>query len=325
MRVYIANFGKSNWAWAACLKRSALAVMDDERVHPFWQRGDREGYIREAQRVLRLASGGPVIKPVASRWYNLNTILMETVGDIWIHREKNELWWTVSINEKPDVELIEDPQPHAGTNMIFVYYKRCSGWSDQSKKGSLLRWEGLHARAKEFLFTEGTFQQLSDDNAHYATAMINGDDLSAWHLRPEWKRKTDNAKLSPVTYFNSQKKTIVRMAMTAFETARQSGDTSLTTRKEKECRFRNQFEMEKYLEELFAIQDGVCALTGLHMLLDDDDIDPELHCSLDRIDSTGHYERGNLQIVCKFANRWKGASDNEGFLGLINKIQSSSL
>lgn len=31
--------------------------------------------------------------------------------------------------------------------------------------------------------------------------------------------------------------------------------------------------------------------------------DPELAASLDRIDSDGHYERGNLQVVCWFSNR----------------------
>jgi len=29
--------------------------MDDERVHPFWLRNDRDGYIEQAQKVLTLA------------------------------------------------------------------------------------------------------------------------------------------------------------------------------------------------------------------------------------------------------------------------------
>src|SRR5437879_11242292 len=57
MSVYIANFGRGNWAWPDCLRSSTLVVMDDERVHPFWLRNDRDGYIQEAQKVLRLASG----------------------------------------------------------------------------------------------------------------------------------------------------------------------------------------------------------------------------------------------------------------------------
>ena len=50
MNVYIANFGSGNWAWPECLRRGAIAVMDDMRVHPYWQRGDRDGYIETAIR-----------------------------------------------------------------------------------------------------------------------------------------------------------------------------------------------------------------------------------------------------------------------------------
>jgi hypothetical protein len=110
------------------------------------------------------------------------------------------------------------------------------------------------------------------------------------------------------------------MAMTAMDTIAQGGDISVVVKKDKALGFRNQFDLEKYIADLMIAQDGVCALTGLGMLLDGDDGDPELSCSLDRIDSNGHYERGNLQIVCKFANRWMGAWDNERFLNLIAKV-----
>jgi hypothetical protein len=322
MRVYIANFGKENWAWPNCKARQAIAVMDDARVHPFWKSSDREGYIREAQSVLRLASGGPVIKPVASRWYNLNTILMETASDLWIHREKDDLWWSTSLDATPDVELIDDPKPHSGTQQIYVYYKPCSGWSNRSESGAPLRWGSLHPRAKEFLFTEGTFQQLSPDHAIYAQALIAGRDLSAWHSRSKWNAKAEKAKRGAIKEFDSREKTIARMAMQAFATAAQSGDTSIATKKDKDCRFRNQFEMEKHISDLFQSQDGVCALTGIRMLFDDDDADPNLRCSLDRIDSAGHYERGNLQVVCKFANQWKSASDNDNFIRLIAMVRN---
>jgi hypothetical protein len=60
MNVFVANFGTGNWAWKDCLQRSTIAVMDDVRVHPFWQRGDLEGmlpkhnaYSRAEQEPLR--------------------------------------------------------------------------------------------------------------------------------------------------------------------------------------------------------------------------------------------------------------------------------
>jgi hypothetical protein len=108
------------------------------------------------------------------------------------------------------------------------------------------------------------------------------------------------------------------------DTIAQSGDISVVVKKDKALGFRDQFELEKYIDDLMISQDGVCALTGLRMLLDGEDGDLELSCSLDRIDSNAHYERGNLQIVCKFANRWKGASDNEKFLSLIAKVRALS-
>jgi hypothetical protein len=58
------------------------------------------------------------------------------------------------------------------------------------------------------------------------------------------------------------------------------------------------------------------------MQFDDDDANPDLRCSLDRIDSARHYERGNLQVVCRFANQWKSASDNDNFIRLIAMVRS---
>jgi hypothetical protein len=243
------------------------------------------------------------------------------VDDLWIHREKQEIWWSYSIAAQPEVELIDDPNPHSGTARIFVYYKRCQAWSNQSKSGAPLQWDALHPRAKEFLFTEGTFQQLSSENAEYAKSLIAGRDLSRWHSRPDWTAKETKAKHGAVTVFDSRRRTIVRMAVTAWQTVQQSGDVSLTVKKDKSSDFRDRFELERHIEELLASQEGLCALTGLKMIFDDDEGDPELRCSLDRIDSNGHYTKDNLQIVCKFANRWKGASDNACFLNLIERVR----
>ena len=171
MKTYIANFGTENWAWKNCLDRSSIAVMDDLRVHPYWQRGDREGYIVEAQRVLKSRRNLPVTKPAASRSFSVNSLLMETSGDLWIHREKEWLWWTESLDTIPESEIVDDPQYLPERVKIIVYYKRCSPWSRQSRNGGKLPpWAGIHPKAREFLFTEGTLQQLSPDNALYAQA-----------------------------------------------------------------------------------------------------------------------------------------------------------
>ena len=322
MKVYIANFGTENWAWENCLKRSCIAVMDDTRVHPFWQRGDREGYIAEAQKVLRSRVNRPVTTPVASRWYNVNTILAETSGDLWIHREKEQLWWTVSTDRPADSEIVDDPQYIRETHKIVVYYKKCLPWSPESKTGASLQWRAIHPKARHFLFTESTFQSLSADHAQYAQALIDGGDLSRWHNLPGWRALIDKSGKSSVWVANLLEKTAARMAATARSTAMQSGQVSVAQAKEKLLSFQEQRELERFIVELIRSQDGLCALTGLEMLLDGIEGDDALRHSLDRIDSNGHYERENLQVVCKFANQWKSASENEEFKRLIALIRA---
>ena len=93
--------------------------------------------------------------------------------------------------------------------------------------------------------------------------------------------------------------------------------------KNKEFRFRNELELEQHIIDLIKMQDGMCALTDLPLEMDEVYGDKELFCSLDRIDSDGHYEAGNLQVVCRFANRWKSDSDDREFRRLIYLIKSS--
>jgi hypothetical protein len=58
-------------------------------------------------------------------------------------------------------------------------------------------------------------------------------------------------------------------------------------------------------------------LTGIPLQPHGAQTDKNLKPSLDRVHSDGHYENGNLQVVCQFINLWKGASDNEEFKRLL--------
>ena len=249
---------------------------------------------------------------------------MKTANDLWIHRQRNELWWTRSSNDAPQTKIIDDPRPRTGnsTGKIIFYFKNCTGWSNKDSKGKPLRWESLHPRAKDFLFTEGTFQSLSPENAAYAEALIKGDDLSSWHNQIDWKAKLQKTARAPVSYADIRKKTIYRMAAAAFDAARQSGSIPTTIRKTKEVRFPSQIALENYLDTLMNEQEGLCALTGLRLQFDDGD-DDDLRYSLDRINSAGHYEAGNLQLVCKFVNAWKGATPDGKFRRLLQLIRTS--
>lgn len=64
-------------------------------------------------------------------------------------------------------------------------------------------------------------------------------------------------------------------------------------------------ELAQHIREMLKAQQNKCKLTGIRMLLDDEQGDDVLKYSLDRIVSEGHYQRGNLQLVCQFVNLWK--------------------
>jgi hypothetical protein len=191
MRVYVANFGAGNWGWKECLSTNSMMVMDDDRVHPFYLRGDREGYIRESQKLLVSATGGRVIPAVASRWYGLHDTFRETDGDLWIHRDGDDLWWTHSRDTPLRSDTRLDPQPTHGSISICVDLKEVSGWKNTTERGNRLRWPELHIRARNFLTNRATFHPVLGENAAYIKALIQGDDPSPWHNSQAWVGRYD--------------------------------------------------------------------------------------------------------------------------------------
>ncbi len=334
MNVYIGNFGSGNWAWPECLRRSAIATMNDMRTHYLWESGDREGYIAESMRSLRTQKGVPPDRVLASRWFNLGNQLRDTQGDLWIHHQKDQasqkdyLWWTVSTAQPIELEEADDPDYLPAIVRTMVYFKPCLPWSNTDKKGRSLEWPGLHPKAKDFLSTEATFQMLSKDYALYAQALVDGEDLTAWNNLPIWRAKADRAGRGVVRSFTVEeiaaqnaaermRHTADRMIRTAKDTAMQSGQEIIAITKDKQFRLGTDRQAVDYALDLMRLQEGRCALTGIRLLLDGDPGDDQLRYSLDRIDSSRHYERGNLQVVCRFVNRWKGAMDSEEFKRLL--------
>jgi hypothetical protein len=80
-------------------------------------------------------------------------------------------------------------------------------------------------------------------------------------------------------------------------------------------------ELEALIVSLLDLQGNRCALTGIPFQFHGPIADRNLLPSLDRIDSDGHYEKGNLQVVCQFVNFWKGDSDDEEFRRLLELVR----
>lgn len=323
MKTFIANLGRQNQLWPTCLARSTVATYEDEDLWRLWTASDKEGYIAHCIKHKKTAKGLTPTRPVASRWFNLTHILSASENDLWIHRQKSELWWTIS--GKGEVQILTDTafDPDKGKYGIYVFHKPTAPWSNQNMKGQLLDWRALHPKAREFLFTEGAINQLSDDYAAYATELVEGSDLTPWHNRPDWKQKVLSAGKGATTIFSAKQRATVRMAATAKSTAAAArGQQVLITVKNKDLRFGDQRAFEGFLMTLIDAQEGRCAITDLPLQFDGECTDQELLCSLDRIDSDRDYEDGNLQVVCRFVNRWKGAGNDREFRRLIDIVKS---
>lgn len=324
MKLFIANFGIGNSLWPSCLASSTLATFEFEDTWPLWLAGDREGYIARCVETKKSVAGIRPTRQVASRWFNIGTILSSTEGDIWIHREKGDLWWAISQPGEIEASLEPSFVPVQTGDRIYILRKRVDAWSNKSRMGNRLEWPGLHAKAREFLFTEGTLQSPSSDNALYAQALIEGGDLSRWHSRPDWRAKAAKAGKGPTVSFNAKERSIMDMAMTARETvAGSNGQQVLRTVKNKDVRFETTQKFEAYIKALIELQEGLCAITGLRLQFNGDHEDTELLCSLDRIDSDGHYEIGNLQVVCRFINRWKSNENDAQFRRLVGLVRGT--
>jgi hypothetical protein len=321
MRVYVANFGAGNWGWNECLTANSMMIMDDDRVHPFYLAGDRAGYIKECQKVLKSAKGHDVITPVASRWYGLQDLFRETDGDLWIHREDDELWWTMSRNTPLHTDIRIDPKPTHGSIWISVDTKEVSGWRNESTTGNRLRWPELHVKARDFLTNRATFHPVLGENAEYVKALIEGKDLSRWHNSHTWMATAERSKKGVVTYSNALGRTAAEMASRAMSVSLYGGTVTLSIAKIKEYGFGSKADMEMYLREVLEDSEKICALSGIPVIFEGEEGDIETRASLDRIDSSKGYIRGNVQIVCRFINQWKSDSTDERFLRLLRLVR----
>jgi hypothetical protein len=118
-----------------------------------------------------------------------------------------------------------------------------------------------------------------------------------------------------------REKSIIAMRLSVENTVKNAnGQIVQRILKNKELRMTSA-ELEKLIASLLDLQDNRCALTGLPFQFIGPDVDRNLLPSLDRIDSAGHYEAGNLQVVCQFINFWKSDSDNAEFQRLLMLVR----
>jgi hypothetical protein len=122
-----------------------------------------------------------------------------------------------------------------------------------------------------------------------------------------------------------REKSIIAMRQSVENTVKNSnGQIIQHTLKNKELRMTST-QLEKLIKELLDLQENRCALSGISFQFHTADADKNLLPSLDRKDSDGHYETGNLQVVCRFINFWKGDGDNNEFQRLLMLVRGQEV
>lgn len=151
-----------------------------------------------------------------------------------------------------------------------------------------------------------------------------------WILASLLKLETSGAlavaggKTSDGRVLGAREKSIIAMRLSVENTVQGSnGQTVERVVKNKELRM-SRDTLEATIARLLDLQINRCALTGIPFQFHGSDTDKNLLPSLDRIDSNGHYEEGNLQVVCRFINFWKGDTDNELFAELLMLVRSQA-
>lgn len=329
MSVIVALFGEENFAWPICKTENQVVTIIDTPMFEYWQQDDRQAFVNYAIQYARTARGNKVPVSTASRWFNLGSRVKNSSGDLWVHREGDELWWTITTSE-PYQYTTEPPYPPIRHEPFMMIRKPAAPWSNKDRKGRPLTISGLHPKAKSIITTQSTQITPRNEGGAFVEALIDGSDLSHWHNLPEWKAKADTianqrkpGSGGPVTTFSAQAIAAWRMADQAVKTTDVAdGRVIETTAKIKNLIGLNQEELRRHVQELIDDQQQLCALTELRLQFDGEETDKELLASLDRIDSNGHYEVGNLQVVCRFANRWKSTDNNAMFLRLVDLLRN---
>jgi hypothetical protein len=83
-----------------------------------------------------------------------------------------------------------------------------------------------------------------------------------------------------------------------------------------------------YIVELFFNQKGKCALTGWEMKLERGgdyfgNKNPKV-ASMDRLDNSKGYVKGNIQLACSYPNNFKGRLPNQVFLQFCKDVADTN-
>ena len=136
------------------------------------------------------------------------------------------------------------------------------------------------------------------------------------------KSKSGETVVEGVPTFSPEAAAAARMFRTMLSTVENANGQIVERVAKEKTTSLSESDWNELWPKILLRQNSRCALTHLPLGFDGECEDQEMLASLDRIDSAGHYTTENLQIVCRFINRWKGADTNDLAQRLIGALRS---
>lgn len=320
--MFVSNFGIENYLWPECRRESRIMTFELEVLLPYVRADDRDSFFRVATELgIKSGKGITANQATLTGWFNVARIFQTSESDLWLHSDGDALWWTTTLSEAPIFRTSTMELPSSPGLKVCEIAKAVAPWRCHDLKGQRLEWRLLHPKAQNFLFTSRTMHTPSEENRGYIKALLGGNDLHDWHNLPGWVAAATAAAGKQISLASEIEKEAWTMALQAqMTTNAANGQQTMTTTKNKDFGFDSTAALATYIRDLISTQNGLCAISGIPLQYRHTSHDSKLLCSLDRIDSNGHYAPGNLQVVCQFINFWKRADDDNKFRQLLQLV-----
>lgn len=153
------------------------------------------------------------------------------------------------------------------------------------------------------------------------TKAAEGDVVLFKELTPFHFELSLEKAIVPSSASARRKEAVERMAKTAAITVSGANGQIIQKQVKNKDLLMSEEELVTYIDELIEAQGSFCKLSGLPLQFDGSETDQQLLASLDRIDSSRHYEKDNLQVVCRFINKWKSDMPDPEFRRLMDLVQ----
>lgn len=324
MKVFRINFGRDNYLWPDCRASRRLMMYDDVQV--FEARKERNFELARSLIDARVRRRPNYSNGVVTRYLNQFSEFESSAGDLWVHIDKEYLWWCVSEPGFAEGDHFEVREPSGEIFEAVKLWKQTKdGWSNKDQRGRELKAHAIHPTLSGTIIQMGTLSGVRGEIEEAINALVEGKTLERFYGLPRWVQDAKKYGWVPQqdipTVDRRWWQAINRMCDNALGAVERSGKVSTATYKEKSIDL-GRYELELHVKELLLAQLSRCAYTGMEML-DDSQTPDYLRVSLDRIDSSVGYLKGNLHLVCRFLNQMKSDTPHEQFLEYLSLIRLS--